>query len=346
MKIEKLIVFVFMFSLFSMAVFAVPGTWRGNVYIDGENASAGVTVTGYVEGVLKQTTLTGADEVPDYYYILNLVGASGEEVTFKIYGVDVLQSAQNWALGIHNLNLNITKLANGASCSYSAACTGGYCCSGATEYTDGSGTGTCQSSVCSAASTSTGGGGGGGTTPTTTTVISFTTAGVDVSLAKDNTAKFAFDGAYHTIKVIKIGADYVTLQIASTPVTIKLNLLESKKLDLNNDNYYDLYVKLNEIKDSKAYLTVKSINEIISPVIEKKPKEEQEEVLVKEEEDTKVSEIQDATSSEVAGQDITGRVVDIEDIPPAKPKTAIIIVLVIALLALISYLIYKKKKLY
>ncbi|MBU4493527.1 MAG: hypothetical protein KKA61_04100, partial [Nanoarchaeota archaeon] len=35
-----------------------------------------------------------------------------------------------------------------------------------------------------------------------------------------------------------------------------------------------------------------------------------------------------------------------EEIPPAKPKTAMIIVLTIALLALIGYLIYWKKKRY
>jgi len=312
-----------------------PNQFKGNVSVDSALVVAGIPVFGYVNNVFYNNVTTDASGD----YALTVGGQEGDTVTFKVYGV---------AAGTHTfeaytettLNLAMNKSSSGGACTYgyswsNEGCSGSLVC--------------CSDNLCKTTcttSTSTGGGGGGGTTTTTTTIISFTTSGVEVSLAKDNTAKFAFDGAYHTIKVIKIGADYVTLQIASTPVTIKLNLLESKKLDLNNDNYYDLYVKLNEIKDSKAYLTVKSINEIITPVIEKKPEEEQEEVSVKEDEDTQVSEIQDTTSSEVAGQDITGRVIDIDEIPPAKPKTAIIIVLIIALLALIGYLIYKKKKLY
>ncbi|MHA1866182.1 MAG: hypothetical protein ACTSWZ_06720, partial [Candidatus Heimdallarchaeaceae archaeon] len=184
-------------------------------------------------------------------------------------------------------------------------------------------------------STSTGGGGGGGAAAGTTTVISFTTAGVDTSLRVNDIAKFAFGGAYHTIKVIKIGTDYVTLEISSDTVTVTLNLLESKKLDLNNDNYYDLYVKLNEIKSSKAYLTVKNIHEVITPVVTP-PVEEEEPEEVPEELPEEVPE--EEPEEEVPPEE--------EEVPPAKPKTAMIIVLIIALLALIGYLIYEKKKRY
>ena len=139
----------------------------------------------------------------------------------------------------------------------------------------------CVNMECKIISTggNTGGGGGGGGTTTTTTIISFTKDGVNVSLGLNSIAKFAFDRAYHTIKVIKIGTDYITLEIASDPVTITLKLLGSRKLDLNNDNYYDLYVKLNEIKSSKAYLEVKYIHEIIKPVVP----------AVEEEGDTKIT---------------------------------------------------------
>jgi len=177
------------------------------------------------------------------------------------------------------------------------------------------------------------GGGGGGTT-TTTTVISFTTAGVNVSLSANNIAKFAFEGAYHTIKVIKVGANYVTLEIASDPVTVTLNLLESKKLDLNNDNYYDLYVKLNEIKSSKAYLEVKYIHEIIKPVVAPPAEEEEPEEVPEELPEEVIEEPEEEATPEE------------EEIPPAKPNTAMIIVLIIALLALIGFLIYEKKKRY
>ena len=188
-------------------------------------------------------------------------------------------------------------------------------------------------------STSTGGGGGGGGgTPTTTTVISFTKAGVNVSLGLNSIARFAFDRAYHTIKVIKIGADYVILEITSTPVTITLKLLESKKLDLNDDNYYDLYVKLNEIKSSKAYLEVKYIHEIITPVVTP-PAEEEEEEEPEEVPEEEPEEVPEEEPEEVPEEPE-------DEIPPTKTKTAMIIVLIVALLALIGFLIYEKKKRY
>lgn len=142
-----------------------------------------------------------------------------------------------------------------------------------------------------------GGGGGGGPSVSTTTTISFTTSGVNVSLMKNYIAKFVFSGAYHTITVKNIGADYVDLEIASTPVTITLKLLESKNLDLNNDNYYDLYVELNEIKSNKAYLTVKSIHEIITPIT----KEKKTEIIpekTEQEENTTISEINETEQLE------------------------------------------------
>ena len=188
-------------------------------------------------------------------------------------------------------------------------------------------------------STSTGGGGGGGGgAAAVTTVISFTTAGVDVSLGTNSIAKFAFDGAYHTIKVTKIGADYVTLQIASDPVTITLKLLESKKLDLNDDNYYDLYVKLNEIKSSKAYLTVKYIHEIITPVVTPPAEEEEEEAP----EEEVPEEVEEVPEEEVPPEELPEE----EEVPPAKLNWILILVVIIAIGLIAYFFIYKKKKRY
>ncbi len=106
-------------------------------------------------------------------------------IGFKICGVSVQQGAQAWscpASDFNVLNISITSLADGAACSYSCACSGGYCCSGATQYTAGEGTGTCRASACVAtttATTSPGGGGGGGSTVATTTAA--TTAATSVA---------------------------------------------------------------------------------------------------------------------------------------------------------------------
>jgi len=95
--------------------------------------------------------------------------------------------AQDWSIGLHPntstnspyINLSITPLSDGTACSYSCACSGSYCCDGATEYTDGSGSGTCQNSVCAAATTTTTTAvsrpAGGGPAATTTTLVTTTT---------------------------------------------------------------------------------------------------------------------------------------------------------------------------
>ncbi len=66
-------------------------------------------------------------------------------------------------------------MADGASCSFSCACSGGYCCSGAAQYSSGEGTGTCQASACTAPTTTTTGSTGGAGGTTTTTVVTSTT---------------------------------------------------------------------------------------------------------------------------------------------------------------------------
>ena len=298
-----------------------PNQFKGNVTVDSVIAATGVPVFGYVNNVFYNNVTTDASGD----YALTVGGQDGDTVTFKVYGVTAgTHTFETYTETLLNLAMN--KSSSGG------ACTDGYSwsdegCSGSLVC--------CSDNLCkTTCAASTGGGGGGGTTALTT-IISFTTAGVDVSLAKNNIAKFAFDSAYHTIKVIKVGADYVILEIASDPVTVTLNLLESKKLDLNNDNYYDLYIKLNEIKSSKAYLEVKYIHEIITPVVIPPAEEEEEEEVPEEEpEETPVEEPE-------------------EEVPPVKPiekppakLTGLWVLIVIIAIGLIAYLIYKKKKEY
>ena len=334
-----LITFVISFLLVSVAnaeeTTPSQGDWWGNVFVD----SAQVNDTSVVEAFRSSDTdftspfassVVGA--INASYYLIHVNDPAGEQIYFKVDGVNA-SALQTWSVGNHDmLNLSMSKLASGATCTYANACNTTYCCD-TSSYTNCNGdcTGTCSNSCT--APTTTGGGGGGGTTALTT-VIPFTTQGITISLAKNSIAKFIFDSAYHTIKVIKVGADYVILEIASDPVTVTLNLLESRKLDLNNDNYYDLYIKLNEIKSSKAYLEVKYIHEIITPVVIP-PAEEEEEEEVPEEEPEETPEEPE------------------EEVPPVKPieqppakLTGLWVLIVIIAIGLIAYLIYKKKKKY
>ena len=163
----------------------VIGTWRGYVYMSGSIAADGVYVTAHLNnGSAVATTIIGggeyAPDAPSGYYSLD-VQCTGGKVNFKVCGILVPLPAEDCTSGPHyngtepNFNLSVTKLSDGASCSYSCACAGGYCCSGATEYTAGEGTGTCQSSACVAATTTTTVAPGAEVTTTTTTVTTTTT---------------------------------------------------------------------------------------------------------------------------------------------------------------------------
>ena len=68
----------------------------------------------------------------------------------------------------------------------------------------------------------------------------------------------------HTISVDHIGNNSVNLTITSDPIKVYLTVGQSIKLNLSSPDYYELFVKLENIVNNKANLTVKTINEAIS----------------------------------------------------------------------------------
>ena len=63
--------------------------------------------------------------------------------------------------------------------------------------------------------------------------------------------------------VKEIKENSVIIEIASEPILIELNIGEDAKVNVNKDNYYDVYVKLNNITNSKANLILNYIHEEI-----------------------------------------------------------------------------------
>jgi len=88
-------------------------------------------------------------------------------------------------------------------------------------------------------------------------------SGQSIEVSKPQKVKFEVDNEEHTIKVNSINSDSVSLTIQSNPIQVNLKIGEEKKLDLDNDGFYDLYIKLNGIKNEKMDLFVKEINEKI-----------------------------------------------------------------------------------
>ncbi|MBI2449848.1 S8 family serine peptidase [Candidatus Pacearchaeota archaeon] len=99
--------------------------------------------------------------------------------------------------------------------------------------------------------------------------------GTSRSIYSDDKLAFQINTGNHHVKILKIGKDYVNIEINSTPRNDTLFINDSKKYDLNNDFYYDLFVKLEEIKNNKANLTIKEIYE----AIQKEEKQEENKTI-------------------------------------------------------------------
>jgi hypothetical protein len=104
-------------------------------------------------------------------------------------------------------------------------------------------------------------GGSGGTAPTVSFDIDFTaTSQATLKSAQGRIKSFSFDGiTKHTITFNEVTATTATLIIASDPVTINLNVGQSKEVDVNGDGVNDMKVILNSIANSVADITVEKI---------------------------------------------------------------------------------------
>ncbi|MFA5173642.1 MAG: S8 family serine peptidase [Candidatus Pacearchaeota archaeon] len=117
-----------------------------------------------------------------------------------------------------------------------------------------------------------GGGGGGGSPKYKTFVVSAeqVSAGYSNTLSKDDKIKFVFfdsSSGEHTLTLNEVGTNYINITLRSNPINLKLGIGQSAKLNLTTSDYYDLYVKLNSISNSKADITIQTINEKIPNTI-------------------------------------------------------------------------------
>jgi len=84
----------------------------------------------------------------------------------------------------------------------------------------------------------------------------------------------------HSLEIVDLQLDRATITIYSNPITIFLYIGEDKKLDLNEDGFYDLYVKLEKIEKNKADIYLKSIYEVVEveePGLSPEDEEDEEE---------------------------------------------------------------------
>ncbi len=164
-------------------------------------------------------------------------------------------------------------------------------------------------------------GGGATSSPNATELAN----GLTKTMWAGEVMKFMVGQEQHMFMLLSIRDNTATVQVSSTPQKATMAVGEEKKFDVNNDGYYDLYVKLNSVSGiQQAEFTLKTINESVTapPVIIPAQNVTQPVSLTKKIEE-KVAQVTQAAKSP------TG-------------MTTIAIVLIIILLVL--WLIYKNRK--
>ena len=139
-------------------------------------------------------------------------------------------------------------------------------CTDYTSHSKSSSTTTFSTDACSSGWASSG---GSGTTATHTWTNTYTTSdtqfaeGFTKQLSVNNRVRVTVSGLSHHVGVKEVTATSATIEIASEPVEVNLDVGEEAKVDVTDNGYYDIYVKLNAIVDGKADVTVMKINELM-----------------------------------------------------------------------------------
>jgi len=145
---KKMLQFYFFFSFFFILL-AIPlvlaavggqiGDWWGLVFINNEIAPNGSVVTAYYNStstIAYNTTVWPSGVTCTLsncsgFYLVHVVGSTGDNVSFKVCGVSVFEPQQIWSERDHPmLNLSMNKTAQGTTCEYDCGCLTGYCVDG------------------------------------------------------------------------------------------------------------------------------------------------------------------------------------------------------------------------
>lgn len=190
------------------------------------------------------------------------VGTSSTSIAMDVTITDYSSSTCTSSRGAASFTNQYTMLTEtGLSCgteyTYTITCTDAAGNAGASSAT--------ALSTLSCSSSSGGGGGGGGSAQTWTNTYSVTNeqfeAGYTKQLAKKQRMKVKVGDEDHYVGVKALTLTEATIEIASDPVTVKLEIGGEAKVDVMGDGFYDVLVKLNSIVNNKADVTVTSIHE-------------------------------------------------------------------------------------
>jgi hypothetical protein len=140
--------------------------------------------------------------------------------------------------------------------------------------------------------------------------------GFTKELSANNRVKIKIDNEEHFVGVKNITGEKAIIEISSDPVTVVLDIGDEAKVDVTEDNYYDIYVKLEGISNNKANVSVQSIHEEIP---------------------------EDAEGNIATTGDVVGRAGDESATGEFSWRWILAIIVIIVILAIVGYVVYNKK---
>ena len=211
-------------------------------------------------GNLNKSTIrfTIDNQLPSIY--LSKISSTTTSLLISILAIDSgtgLNGTCNSSRGTVTGTSNITEssLSCGTSYSYNVTC---YDNSGNSNSNLSSfSTSDCAAAVAAAAPS----GGGGGSTSVPAAINLAVSDGYTKQMYVGETLSFKVDNQPHSVYIQGIIADSVVIKLSSEPQIVILKAGEEKKIDLTNDSYYDLFVRLNAVKNGVINLTIKDIHE-------------------------------------------------------------------------------------
>lgn len=99
---------------------------------------------------------------------------------------------------------------------------------------------------------------------------------LDYELKKGERVRIKVDGKKHTVGISSLTTTTADIEVFSTLQKATLSVGDERKFEVSDDDYYDIYIKLNSIESSKADVTINSIYEKITPESETVEEEKQE----------------------------------------------------------------------
>jgi serine protease AprX len=229
--------------------------------IDGDTLNYSINDSNFTQ---TNNVFTWQTTVNDFgTYVVNIIvsdnSLNASQLVYITVCLDSDGDGYNVTSGCGTVDFNDTDANKypGASCSRS-------CYSGSTYSASGS----CTGGTYTCDDDSSGGGSGGGSSVSSggrTFIVDFARGAYTKPLSQRDRIRFDFKAEQHHATVTNISSEYVKITIESDPITVIIYESETVKVDIDNDNIYDLLITLNDIVNTNADLIFESIAE---PVVE------------------------------------------------------------------------------